>query len=236
MTRTKGSQGEGWVLFADIYGFRGLLSDANFALTIETLERYVDKLDIFLTKSQRLQTFDYVIFSDLITIFVPSAKGDQKSLQLVVNICQTIMNIAANHNFLLRGAMTFGFATPGKTFILGEAYMRAYRLESNSIYIPVIVIPEEDLDSSGLLNYYRQDLGFTETKDGNRLNGLILDSAPFDRVEQISQFHIANLSKLPEDHVKQTKRDLSPLEIWKSIWSEARERRMSRKGARGKDV
>jgi hypothetical protein len=207
---------KGWVLFADAYGFKGMLGDAHLQTAADSLLKYQQALRLNLQTKQSDQShsgLNFKLFSDLIALHFPCERECSTSFRIVTDIVSTICETAAKHKFLLRGALTYGDAIIGQDFILGHAYLRAYLIERDDIEKPIIVVPHSDLEAAGILGYHANQIETIELKGNRCMDGLSLDYVPFDQKAQIASFHITNL--------KATSPASKALETWQSVWSEA---------------
>lgn len=225
---------QGWVLFADIYGFKGLLSESELPKTAERLRLYVQKVFNFLDSRSSQLSIKHAAFSDLITIFSPIQNSTIDEFRKFSDLCQAICNIAADYDFLLRGAITFGHAVTSETFILGDAYLRAYKIESQALFYPIIAVLEQDLESANIARYFKAEIHEIPSKSGSSTRGITLPSVPFEKIGAIAEKNILQLSMEAghPSHKEASTISKSPLETWKEVWEHSNRTKIARKNGR----
>ncbi len=137
----RATQREGWVAYLDVFGFTSYIQSDAASRFFEGLER----AQLAAQAAFELNQFtNYFMFSDTIILWLTET-NTYIGLTKLMELISRLQNIFFDEYFIFRGAVTFGEQKLSRHYILGDAYIRAYRLEAFSIKLPQIIVPIADL-------------------------------------------------------------------------------------------
>jgi hypothetical protein len=212
-----------WVAFIDIYGFRGLLFDENLSKVSQELNAFHTRVHQFLNLPHDQSPSNHLkvasaSFSDSFVLAVDAEPQDNIALQCFIERLSKIIKAGAEQGFLFRGAAAFGNVVSGPYHILGEAYLRAYRYESEILQGPIVVIPKSEFARARLEQQYVSEFTELVVKDGSVETVLELSHADWEQAHKIARENLARISQMPAGETK------TRLEV---IWATVMEKRSS---------
>ena len=210
-----------WVAFIDIYGFKGLLFDENLPKVSQELSAFHTRVHKFLNPPQDGSTSNSLkvasaSFSDSFVLAVDAETQDNVALQYFIERLSKIIKAGAEQGFLFRGAAAFGSVVSGPYHILGEAYLRAYRYESEILQGPIVAIPKSEFARAKLEQLYVSEFTQLIVKNGSTETVLELSHADWEQAHKIARENLARISQMPEGETR------TKLEV---IWAKVMERR-----------
>jgi len=130
----------GWVLVADMLGFKNEMSGKT-----DSIEGRIQELLNLWSDIQNKVSFCSLLVSDSMFIHW-SCQDDSISISKSFNQARadirTLLDRFTACDFLLRGAMTYGDVIITETVWAGEALFSAHRIESTVLNAPLVAIPE----------------------------------------------------------------------------------------------
>jgi hypothetical protein len=133
---------EKYVAFLDVLGFSEMVGKEDTT----RLQIYFNKvLDAFEVFDKEKATIQKLMVSDSIILIAPKTKVDFK---ILIRAIQSIQTYLIKEGIILRGAVSKGKVYYDETnkLIVGQGYIRAYKLEAEAIYPRVIIDPAIILD------------------------------------------------------------------------------------------
>jgi hypothetical protein len=111
-----------------------------------------------------------------------------------MDIISLVQNCFADVGFMFRGAVTFGEMELAPNFILGDAYIRAYKTQTYSIMYPQTIVSKEDILSGYIGVSHVLPCEPIATKDGSILTGHILDFLERNQTRKLIDRNISFVS------------------------------------------
>lgn len=210
LRKTKATEVIGWIAYLDIYGFRGHLESAFFPETESKLlemHRALSDDSIFSANS------NYFMFSDSLVFWDAAESIDILKLKNFVDRVAHAQSVAARFDFLFRGSLAHGRILLSPTYILGDAYLRAYTYEAKNLLNPTVVIPVSELDSA-IIAQFTERIENLQLKTGAVEKVVPLQYVAWDEIRRIKQANIAAIMS----GTSQNKADLR--RRWESIREE----------------
>jgi hypothetical protein len=178
----------GWIAFLDIYAFGSHLESSFFS----GAETKLLEMHRQLRLNQAFKGNDsYFMFSDSIVLWSKATKGDDAALKKFVERISITQRIASESDFLFRGSLAYGRILISQNYILGDAYLRAYKFESEKLVRPQIVIPKDEFLRAGLLTMFETELRNVEIKGNKTDQAMLLRYAPWEKVKALKNANIA---------------------------------------------
>ena len=179
---------KGWVVYTDVFAFGSYLKDKNREQALIRLRDFQTKI---IEHFKENNFSNYFLFSDTLIFWKKVSSKPIDDLPTIVDKIKTVQRIAANQNFILRGAATFGELNVSQNFILGEAYIRSYIIEEKILRRPIIVVPKRDI-AAALGNvppaFHIEEIA---TKDGSELEAFEVNGLTTEMIKDIAKDALA---------------------------------------------
>lgn len=188
LSRRRPKEIYGWIAYLDIFGYRAHLDYDFFPNSEEQLLRLHETLRADKNFSA---ASTYFMFSDSVALWSEAGKSDEKQLRAFIDRVAITERTAANFGFLLRGSVAYGRILLSPTYILGNAYLRAYTYEAYNLFQPIVVIPAKELETASLQHLFERTLATIKLKNGTEDTALVLDFVPWDQIRDIKAKSIA---------------------------------------------
>jgi hypothetical protein len=178
----------GWIAYLDIFGFGSHL-ESDFFFDAESkllaMHRRLNEDNSFRGNGT------YFMFSDSVVLWVDSLPGDDTPLRNLIERIATAQKIAGGHGFLWRGSLAYGRILLSSNYILGDAYLRAYRFEANLMKEPHVVIPKSEFEKAGLSEVFASDLEEISLKKDRAEMAMVLLYTAWEQVRSIKAANVA---------------------------------------------
>lgn len=127
-----------YVAFLDVLGFSDLVYKGGTDKLNTYFTEVVTALKFIQKKEINVQIF---AISDSITLIAPFNK---EGLVELFRVIQTIQAVLINHDIWLRGGVSYGntYYNPKQNIIVGDGFIKAYKLESQAVHPKVIIDPQ----------------------------------------------------------------------------------------------
>jgi hypothetical protein len=178
----------GWIAFLDIFGFSSHSESSFFSDSEKKLLEMHKMLNL-----DPLFCGDgsYFMFSDSIVLWTGNGLTNEVGLRRFIERIVVAQKVAADRGFLLRGSLAHGRILVSSNYILGDAYLRAYRFEAQRLVEPIVVIPKSEIEAAGQLDVFETDLEDITLKQGNTEKVIILNYVPWEQQRDIRRANIA---------------------------------------------
>ena len=187
----------GWIAYLDLYAFSADLTDEQLGQTTRSLSFLYKRASQLTRHVQSLVNFR--AFSDTMVLWVKHDEFSQDGLNVMLDLLSNIVDIAAELGFIFRGAVSFGDIIVSSNFVLGDAYLRAYKLAEFGIIDPIIVIPKSEIERSCIL--YKDSYQYEEIvlKKDQRESVIQVPSPSWEAAERIARKYSSRSSDSQAD-------------------------------------
>ena len=139
------TQGQGWVVYLDVYGFAAMVdTDANAAIVARSLSTCHKRSIEFLTSGELVP--EIYMFSDSVYLFYPVLERRHK-YNPVLETCflqvRKVLDIFTDDRLPLRGGIAYGNVWRSKIVLIGPPIARAHSNEAR-IRAPVVWLPGDE--------------------------------------------------------------------------------------------
>jgi hypothetical protein len=212
---------QGWIAFLDIYAFGSFLDDDTLSLTTSNLMKLQNRLNVKFKEFKGLKKskdYDFIMFSDTIVIWIASSQQDLRPFRIISEMVAIASDEASEYNFLYRGCCSFGDIIIGPKFVLGDAYLRAYKMEDSGISMPFVICPDKELQIAQISEMTGDLCKCVEHKNGTSFQAIILSKVPESTIIEISRRNITRLVSNSQKNDEDGKNVQKYIEIWEKLF------------------